>query len=264
MSKKTLINGWTTRQQRRLQECIDAGHTIAYWNSDQHGRPCNGGRCADGWRARVGLVQRIDAEVAAPCGPGALHATHEPHRWSGCRVWVVALSGSVVVHTGKLGATVREFLGEVLPEHAWAASVGVRVGRKDLYGADLRSANLRGAGLSGANLRGANLSGAALSVANLSVADLYGADLSGADLRSANLCCANLRGANLRGADLGANLSGANLRGADLYGANLYGANLYGADLYSANLSGADLRGADLGNYERGPDGFARLKTSPP
>jgi len=58
-------------------------------------------------------------------------------------------------------------------------------------------------------------------------------------------------------------LRGANLRGADLYGADLSGADLYGADLCGANLRGADLRGADLsgadlGEWERGPDGYAR------
>jgi Pentapeptide repeats (8 copies) len=37
-------------------------------------------------------------------------------------------------------------------------------------------------------------------------------------------------------------------------------ADLSGADLSRADLSGARLSRADLGNYERGPDGFARLK----
>jgi len=60
--------------------------------------------------------------------------------------------------------------------------------------------------------------------------------------------------ADLRGADL----SGAYLRGADLRGADLSGAYLRGAYLRGADLRGADLRGADLGDWERGPDGFAR------
>jgi len=47
----------------------------------------------------------------------------------------------------------------------------------------------------------------------------------------------------------------ANLCSADLSGANLPRANLSGADLFRANLSGAN-----LGDYERGPDGYARKK----
>lgn len=42
---------------------------------------------------------------------------------------------------------------------------------------------------------------------------------------------------------------------ADLRGAHLRGAHLGGAD-----LRGADLRGAYLGDWERGPDGYARRK----
>ena len=79
------------------------------------------------------------------------------------------------------------------------------------------------------------LSRANLARANLSAADLSQADLSGADLSQANLS------------------AGANLPGADLSRANLSG----------ADLSGADLSRADLGEWERGPDGFARKKVKP-
>ena len=54
----------------------------------------------------------------------------------------------------------------------------------------------------------------------------------------------------------------ANLYGADLRDASLYGANLYGADLRDASLYGAYLGGADLGDWERGPDGFARRRAA--
>ncbi len=53
----------------------------------------------------------------------------------------------------------------------------------------------------------------------------------------------------------------ANLSGADLFGANLSGADLSGADLSRANLYGANLSRADLGDWERGPDGYARKKS---
>jgi Pentapeptide repeats (8 copies) len=76
-----------------------------------------------------------------------------------------------------------------------------------------------------------------------------------------NLTGANLTGANLTGANLTrAKLSGANLSGARLSGAYLSKADLSGAYLTGANLLGAYLLGANLGKYERGPDGFARLK----
>ena len=73
-------------------------------------------------------------------------------------------------------------------------------------------------------------------------------------------------GADFRNMDLsGAHLSGADLAGADLSGADLSGADLVGVDLSRADLSGADLTGAylfgaNLGEWERGPDGYARRK----
>ena len=42
--------------------------------------------------------------------------------------------------------------------------------------------------------------------------------------------------------------------------ANLGGANLGGANLGGAYLGGANLDGAYLGDWERGPDGYARRK----
>ncbi len=105
--------------------------------------------------------------------------------------------------------------------------------------------------LSRADLFDANLSRADLSDANLSYANLFGADLSYADLSGAYLSYADLSGANL----FDANLSGADLSGADLSGANLSYADLSGAYLSRANLSRAD-----LGEWERGPDGYARRK----
>lgn len=63
------------------------------------------------------------------------------------------------------------------------------------------------------------------------------------------------------GADLaGANLAWAYLARANLAGANLAGAYLAWANLAGANLAWANLAGADLGDWERGPDGYARRK----
>ena len=215
--RKRGLPHWKPSQRKRLRECIASGASIAYCNTTAHGLPANGGT---GGPLRTGLVQAIAGPLQL-CGPGALHATMEPHRWKGSRVWIVALHGEVKRESDKLGALCREVLGEVLREESWvSASVAIRVGE------NLTRANLTGANLTRANLTGANLRGENLTRANLTGANLRGANLTGANLYGADLTGANLYGANLRGADL---------YGADLRGANLTGANLYGADLYGAN-----------------------------
>jgi hypothetical protein len=216
---------WTSKQRNHLRRMLKIGATIAYWNSDRHGRPANHDMdpiAAREWTARPGLVQTVKGPLM-PCSGQALHATFEPHRWKGERVWVVALVGTVATHGGnKVCSLRREVIGEVLPEEVVCASVGIRIGRRDLV-----RANLYGANLVGANLYGANL---------------YGANLYGANLVRANLD--------------GANLYGANLVGANLYGANLYGANLVGANLDGANLVGANLVGAKIQTSASPPSGW--------
>ncbi len=247
----TKMTGWTLEQRAHLNALIAHGATIAYYNTDAHGRPANlpPDVSGVGWEVKVGLVQKLPPGPLKLCSERALHATLKPHMWKGNRVWLVGLLGEVREDGGnKFGSLHRENIGEILPEHCFDPSVLCRLGQKELPGADLS-----GAYLSGANLSEANLSGADLSRANLSEANLYGANLYGA----------NLYGANLSGADLyEAYLYGANLSGADLYEAYLYGANLSGADLSRAYLSGANLSGADLGDWERGPDGYARRKAT--
>ena len=194
---------WTAKQRNMLHREIEAGNTIAYWCSDAHGRSANGGSSIE--PAAPGVVHRqAEPGPVFECGPGAVHATFEPHRWAGSRVWIVSMRGTLVKGATKLAAAERLIIGEVLPEWAPDPSCGVRLGRKDLRGANLHDANLRGA-------------------------NLHDANLGGADLRGAYLRGANLRGANLHDADL----YGAYLRGADLYGADLYGADLRGANLDS-------------------------------
>ncbi len=232
---------WTDTQRTRLRACINAGDTIAFWCSDAFGRPSNGGSITID-RAAPGIIHRVKG--TALCEAGTLHATHQPHRWAGVRVWIVACREIVGERSDKLGCREREIIGEVLPEEAIEASVACRLGgaRANLSGANLYVANLTGADLSRANLYVANLTGADLSRANLYVANLPRANLSRADLSRANLSRADLSGANL---------SRANLSGADLYGANLSGANLSRANLSRANLSRADLYGANLSGAYR-------------
>ena len=146
--------GWTGRHRNHLRRLLKSGATIAYWCSDAHGRPANHSldptRTRE-WTARPGLVQEVEGPLRI-CTSHALHATTEPHRWAGVRVWVVGLVGEVASEEGgrKVAALRREIVGEILPECAFSASVGVRIGRRDLYGADLRGANLYGANLTSA------------------------------------------------------------------------------------------------------------------
>ena len=93
-------------------------------------------------------------------------------------------------------------------------------------------------------------------------ASLAGANLAGAYLARAYLAGAYLAGASLAGANLrGADLTGASLAGADLDRAKLRGADLTGGSLAGAALDRASLAGANLGDWERGPDGYARGRT---
>ena len=217
---------WNSVQKKRLQKLLNEQKKtpdsvwIGYWNSDQFGRPNNGGNIISS--ASPGIIHNIKGELEI-CSNG-LHATKVPHQWQGCRIWIVALLGNRIDEKNKSAGIRREIIGEVLPEECLDDRIGVKIGRKDLSGADLGGANLSRANLNGANLSGANLYRAHLNRANLSRANLNGANLSGA------------------------NLYRAYLSGADLSGANLNGANLSGADLSGANLNGANLRGAYLGS----------------
>jgi hypothetical protein len=209
---------WTKRQVRSLNKAISKGATIAFTLTGPKGEPCNGGLSPQDQYAKPGLLQESDGPLRL-CYSGVFHATLEPHKWNGSRVWIVALYGEVQKKgdASKLGALKREFIGEVLAHEAVDPRIGIKLGRKDLAGSDLKEASLKGASLNGANLTGVNLSGASLSWAYLSETNLSGANLSGASLNGASLSC--------------------------------------------ADLEGADLSEANLGDWERGPDGFARRKS---
>src|SRR3990167_3161333 len=64
-----------------------AGAILAYWLSNADGTPANGG---SGTKARVGLVEEISGPLKI-CTKNALHGTLKPPKWSGERVWIVAL-----------------------------------------------------------------------------------------------------------------------------------------------------------------------------
>ncbi len=198
---------WSTKQQARLRALLARQAKnpdkvlISYCCTDQWGGPANGG--VGKLRARTGAVQRLTKGNLSICSYG-FHATKEPHRWAGKRVWIVALLGERQEQGDKAAALKREIVGEILPEDCMDQSVAARMNlaRAYLAGANLAGANLAGANLAGANLEGANLEGANLEGANLAGAYLAGANLVGAYLAGANLAGANLAGAYLVGAYL--------------------------------------------------------------
>ena len=101
---------WPTAQRERLAALQSAGAKIAYWRSDEKGRPANGGR---------GVVAEIGSTHKAPgplnlCHSGTLHATLIPPKWTGERWWIVALIGEVQGDDEKYGALEREIIGECL------------------------------------------------------------------------------------------------------------------------------------------------------
>ena len=150
------MNHWSDTQQARLFELMDdPSVNIAYWNSDAQGRPTNGGSKCD-WYATPGAIQELPGPLVM-CGPGALHATVDPLKWAGCRVWLVAMHSPFQIELDKVGSLKREILGEIFPEQVFCQRLGARLGRKDLSWANLSGADLYGANLSGADLSGATL-----------------------------------------------------------------------------------------------------------
>jgi len=175
----------TSRRLRAYAERALRDGRLSWRVTDQHGRPINGGHAE---ALQIGVwSERVRPEL---CRSG-WHTTSEPHRWAGCRVWLVeGRERGTRSGDKRVWGQVRP-LGEVDPVRCLDRSVLVRC-RANLSGANLSRANLIGAYLSGANLSRANMSGASLS----------GASLVGANLSRANLIGANLGGANLSGADL--------------------------------------------------------------
>ena len=158
----------TSRRLRAYAERALREGRLSWRVTDQHGRPANGGEAE---ALKVGTwSKRVRPEL---CRSG-WHTTSEPHRWAGCRVWLVE-GREPGTRSGdkRVWGQVRP-LGEVDPVRCLDRSVLVRC-RANLSGANLSRASLSGASLVGANLSRANLIGANLGGANLSGADLSGA-----------------------------------------------------------------------------------------
>ena len=105
---KNFSSKWPEAQRKRLALLRRQGATIAYWRSDNAGRPANGGTAHP---VEPGVVQEVPGPLQL-CSARALHATFLPSRWSGDRIWIVALLGDVEHSADKIGALKREIIGE--------------------------------------------------------------------------------------------------------------------------------------------------------
>lgn len=63
--------------------------------------------------SKHGLVQVITGPLEL-CGSRALHATLNPEKWKGERLWIVALRGELAFSDDKVGALEREIICEVV------------------------------------------------------------------------------------------------------------------------------------------------------
>ena len=83
---------------------------LAFWKSDQAGMPCNGGSAAT--PASVGKVEEISGPLEI-CTARGLHATLDPDKHKGERIWLVALYGEVQRSEDKVASLKREILAEI-------------------------------------------------------------------------------------------------------------------------------------------------------
>ena len=95
---------------RRAQSLIDQGCALAIWKSRADATPANGG---GGGARKAGDIETIDGDLPDQCGRGALHATLTPSRWSGDRLWVVALYPPFNKQDDKLWSMKREIICEL-------------------------------------------------------------------------------------------------------------------------------------------------------
>ena len=96
----------------RAEQLKADGAMLAFWRSDKNGKPCNNGT---GPSRSVGMVEEEKGPLI-PCRKGALHATMQPEKWKGERLWVVALYPPVEkVDDDKFASLKREIIAEIVP-----------------------------------------------------------------------------------------------------------------------------------------------------
>jgi hypothetical protein len=107
---QSTIVKWTEKQRSRLEAIWNSSSAIAFWKSDKKGLPCNSGTELE--PAAPGITHNSSGPLKL-CSVGTLHATMNPDKWKGERLWVVALFGNVKRENDKFGALEREILGEI-------------------------------------------------------------------------------------------------------------------------------------------------------
>jgi hypothetical protein len=87
------------------EDCV-----LAFWRSDADGHASNCGKTKAA--AAPGVIETTDGPLAI-CTRHAVHATMNPDKWKGDRLWVVALFGEVQWQDDKCASLKREIIGEV-------------------------------------------------------------------------------------------------------------------------------------------------------
>ena len=82
---------------------------MALWKSTREGKPANGGALD---AVKVGDMHAASGPLRL-CNAGTLHATFNPDKWRGERLWIVAMYGEIAVDSDKIGALKREIVAEV-------------------------------------------------------------------------------------------------------------------------------------------------------
>jgi len=94
----------------RGERLREQGAVLAFWRSAKDGTPANGG---GGDPRTIGTIEEIPGPLE-PCTRNALHATLQPAKWKGERLWIVALYPPVThVDDAKLCSLKREIVAEV-------------------------------------------------------------------------------------------------------------------------------------------------------
>jgi hypothetical protein len=105
----SLIARLPSELRARAETLRARGATLAYWRSDNHGQPCNGGRGM--MPAAPGVIHEIDGPLAID--KHGLHATLAPPTWKGEQCWLVALSGELQRDGNELAALRREIIARL-------------------------------------------------------------------------------------------------------------------------------------------------------
>ena len=103
---------WASVVEALYVRPIPDNTTLAFWRSNKDGTPSNGGRSLP---VKEGDIQKENGPLVL-CSPGTLHATLKPERWSGDRIWLVALVGKVVGDHEKYGCLERHIIKDVTEE----------------------------------------------------------------------------------------------------------------------------------------------------